>query len=145
LKRPDELVVGINERDKAYHDPYLLNARTGALKKLFDNTEKYATFLVDDDLNIRFVARPTPDGGTQIFSYDNGKTTLFETIGFEDAQTTGRRRLHQGRQDPLLERKPWPEHGVRCSPSTWRAARKSSSPRIREPTSTEVSGTPKPA
>jgi len=89
LKRPDELVIGINERDKAFHDPYLLNARTGALKKLFDNTEKYANFLVDDDLNVRFVTRPTPDGGFQVFRYDNGKTTVFETVAFEDSQTTG--------------------------------------------------------
>ena len=89
LKRPDELVIGINERDKAFHDPYLLNARTGDLKKLFDNTEKYAGFVVDDDLKIRFVTRPTPDGGYQVFRYDDGKTTLFETVGFEDSQTTG--------------------------------------------------------
>jgi len=88
LARPDELVVGVNERDKAFHDPYLLNVRTGEIRKLFDNTEKYSGFLVDDDLNIRFVTRATPDGGWQMFRYDNGKTTPFDTIGFEDSQTT---------------------------------------------------------
>ena len=39
-KRPDELLIGVNERDKAFHDPYLLNVRTGEIRKLFDNTEK---------------------------------------------------------------------------------------------------------
>ena len=29
LSRPDEVVIGINNRDKAWHDPYLLNVRTG--------------------------------------------------------------------------------------------------------------------
>ena len=34
----DIVVVGINDRDKRFHDPYLLNVKTGALKKLFENT-----------------------------------------------------------------------------------------------------------
>lgn len=88
IKRPDEVVIGINDRDKAYHDPYLLNVRTGQLKKLLENTEKWSRFLVDDDLEIRLVSRSTPDGGFQVFRFDNGKATPFETIGFEDSQTT---------------------------------------------------------
>jgi len=88
-KRPDELVIGINDRDKAFHDPYLLNVRTGGLKKLFDNTEKYDGFVIDEELNIRLVTRATPDGGSQVFRFDGGKATPFETIGFEDSQTTG--------------------------------------------------------
>ncbi len=63
-KRPDELLIGVNERDKAFHDPYLLNVRTGAIRKLFDNTEKYDGFLVDEDLKIRFVTRATAGGRT---------------------------------------------------------------------------------
>jgi dipeptidyl aminopeptidase/acylaminoacyl peptidase len=87
-KRPDELVVGVNDRDKKYHDPYLLNVRTGEMKKLFDNTDKWARFFVDEDLAIRLVSRATPDGGSQIFKWEHGKATPFETIGFEDSQTT---------------------------------------------------------
>ena len=89
LKRPDELLIGVNERDKAFHDPYLLNVRTGEIKKLFDNTEKYDGFIVDEDLTIRFVTRATQDGGSQVFKYESGKATSFDTIGFEDSQTTG--------------------------------------------------------
>jgi len=88
LRRTDELIVGVNDRDKAFHDPYLLNVRTGEIKKLFENSEKYSRFLIDDDLNVRFVTRSTADGGQQVFKYDNGKATAFETIGFEDSQTT---------------------------------------------------------
>jgi dipeptidyl aminopeptidase/acylaminoacyl peptidase len=88
-KRPHELLIGVNERDKAFHDPYLLNVRTGAIRKLFDNTEKYDGFLVDEDLKIRFVTRATEDGGQQVFKYQNGKAALFDTVGFEDSQTTG--------------------------------------------------------
>ncbi len=88
-KRPDELVIGINDRDKAFHDPYLLNVRTGQLKRLFDNTEKYDGFVVDEELKIRFVTRATADGGQQVFKFDEGKAIAFDTIGFEDSQTTG--------------------------------------------------------
>ena len=88
LKRPDEMVVGVNDREKAWHDPYLLNVRTGALKKLFDNTGRYSRFLVDDDLNVRFAVRSTKDGGFEVLRWDNGTATPFETVGFEDTQTT---------------------------------------------------------
>lgn len=93
LKRPDEIVIGINDRDKSWHDPYLLNVRTGELKKLLDNTEKYSRFLLDDDLNVRFVTRSTKDGGFEVLRWENGKTTPFETIGFEDSQTTAPRNI----------------------------------------------------
>jgi len=88
-KRPDELLVGINDRDKAFHDPYLLNVRNGNLRKLFDNTEKFDDFIVDQNLDIRLVTRATPDGGSHVYRFANGQATLFETIGFEDSQTTG--------------------------------------------------------
>lgn len=56
-KRADELFIAINDRDKSFHDPDLLSGRTGNLRKLFDNTEKYDNFIVDQDLSIRLVAR----------------------------------------------------------------------------------------
>jgi dipeptidyl aminopeptidase/acylaminoacyl peptidase len=88
-KRPDELLVGINNRDAAFHDPWLLNIRTGSLTKLFDNTERFAGFIADEDLTIRYALRAMPDGGQEVLKYDNGKTSPFETIGFEDSQSTG--------------------------------------------------------
>jgi len=88
-KRPDQLLIGVNDRDKAFHDPYLLDVRSGEIRKLFDNTEKYESFIVDGDLDIRFVTRATSVGGHEVFNYRNGVTTLFDTIGFEDSQTTG--------------------------------------------------------
>jgi dipeptidyl aminopeptidase/acylaminoacyl peptidase len=88
VKRVDEVVIGINNRDKAWHDPYLLNVRTGELKKLLDNTGRYSRFLLDDDLNIRFVTRSTKDGGFEVLKWENGKAVPFDTVGFEDSQTT---------------------------------------------------------
>jgi len=88
LKRPDELVVGINDRDKRFHDPYLLNVKTGALKKLFENTAQYSGFMVDDALDVRFAIKSTPDGGWEMFPLEGGRVTAFDKVGFEDSQTT---------------------------------------------------------
>ncbi len=88
-KRPDELLVGINNRDQAFHDPWLLNIRTGSLTKLFDNTERFAGFIADEDLVIRYAVRATPDGGQEVLKYENGKTSPFDKIGFEDESGTG--------------------------------------------------------
>ena len=88
LKRPDELLIGINNRDKAWHDPYLLDLRSGELKKLFDNTERLSRFLVDDDLAVRYATRSTRDGGFELLRWEAGKATLVDTIGYEDSQTT---------------------------------------------------------
>ncbi len=87
-KRPDELLIGVNDRDKAFHDPYLLDLRSGELKRLLENTEKYSGFIVDEDLALRFATRSTPDGGWQLLRFDDGKAVPVDTIGFEDSQTT---------------------------------------------------------
>ena len=87
--RPDELVVGINDRDKAFHDPYLLNIRTGKLERLFENTQRYSGFVVDDKLAIRFATRSMPDGGFEFLSLDGAQGKVIDTIPFEDGQTTG--------------------------------------------------------
>jgi dipeptidyl aminopeptidase/acylaminoacyl peptidase len=88
LERPDEIAIGINDREKAWHDPYLLNVRTGELKKLFDNKDRYAGFILDDDLRVRLAMRATSDGGQEVLRWEDGKALPFETIGFEDSQTT---------------------------------------------------------
>lgn len=87
-QRRDEIVVGINDRDKAWHDPYLLNTRTGALTKLMENTGRYDGFIFDDDLKLRFVTRPTAEGGSEVLRWAGGKPSPFTVIGFEDSQTT---------------------------------------------------------
>ena len=88
LSRPDEVAIGINDRDKAFHDPHVLNVRTGALTKVLENTGRYATFLFDDGLRLRLAMRATKDGGFEILRWEGDKAVPFETVGFEDSQTT---------------------------------------------------------
>ena len=88
--RVDEMVIGLNNRDPRWFDPYLLNTRTGELTKIADNTWEYDGFTIDDDLKLRFASKSTADGGSEIFQLDeNLQPTPFTTIPFEDNQTTG--------------------------------------------------------
>ena len=87
-KRPDHILVGLNDRDPQLHDLYLLNLETGDRQLALLN-EGFAWFVADEELNIRFAARLTPDGGSEYLARSpdgNWEHAFF--IGMEDAVTT---------------------------------------------------------
>lgn len=87
--RPDEMVIGLNNRDPKWFDPYLLNTRTGEITKIADNVWDYDSFIIDDALNLRFATKASPDGSSEVFKLDEKlEAKPFTTIPFEDAQTT---------------------------------------------------------
>jgi dipeptidyl aminopeptidase/acylaminoacyl peptidase len=87
-KFPDEILVGLNDRDPQYHDVYRVNILTGN-RELVQKNEEYAGFVVDDDYHVRFASKMTPDGGSQLYEQDgNGGWKEFEKIGMEDTLTT---------------------------------------------------------
>ena len=87
-RRPEELIVGLNDRDARYHDVYRVDLLTGERQLLFENNE-FADFDTDDDLRVRLAERQTPDGGGEVFlAGDDGEWNPLLTIGQEDALTT---------------------------------------------------------
>lgn len=62
-KTPNEILIGLNDRDPAYHDVYRLNLRTGKRTLLVKNDQKVAGWVADHDGNIRLAVRQTEDGG----------------------------------------------------------------------------------
>lgn len=87
--RPDEIVVGINNRDPRWHDAWLLNTVTGERKLLHENTEQLASYTVDDGLQLRFAARALPDGGMEVLTFGGGGTLQRAMlIDYEDTDTT---------------------------------------------------------
>lgn len=87
--RPDEMVIGLNNRDPQWFDPYLLNTRTGTIAKIADNTDAYDAYIVDDALNLRFASKTNSDGSTDVVKLDDKlAATPYTTIPFEDSQTT---------------------------------------------------------
>jgi dipeptidyl aminopeptidase/acylaminoacyl peptidase len=87
-KYPGEILVGLNDRDPKLHDLYRVDIETGERRMIQENPE-FAGYLTDDDYNVRFALRVTPDGGSEILkAAGDGNWELFIKIGMEDMITT---------------------------------------------------------
>jgi len=88
-KFPEEILIGLNNRDDKYHDIHRCNIRTGQLTLVSENKEGFAGYVTDDDYNVRFAMKMTEDGGQEIDKPGDGGTwTEFQKIPMEDAMTT---------------------------------------------------------
>ena len=85
---PQEVVVGLNDRDPAYHDLYRVDILT-AERTLIQRNDDFAELLIDDDYRVRLGARITPDGGSDLFMLDGeGSWQPFMKVEMEDLFTT---------------------------------------------------------
>jgi dipeptidyl aminopeptidase/acylaminoacyl peptidase len=85
--RPDELLVGLNNRDPRWHDVWLVNIVTGESKLVLKN-EGFAATLADSSLTIRLAIRSQSDGGQEYLRLDGAEWKPFATIPGDDALTT---------------------------------------------------------
>jgi dipeptidyl aminopeptidase/acylaminoacyl peptidase len=85
--RPDELLVGLNNRDPRWHDVWLVNIVTGESKLVLKN-EGFAATLADNSLAIRLATKSQPDGGQEYLRLDGAEWKPFVTIPGDDALTT---------------------------------------------------------
>ena len=89
---PNEILVGLNDRDPRYHDIWKINIETGE-KQLVQQNSGVAGYLTDDDFKVRLAMNYTPTGG-QILQIpeEEGDTTKwkdFIEFGPEDGTTSG--------------------------------------------------------
>jgi dipeptidyl aminopeptidase/acylaminoacyl peptidase len=86
-KDPDIIYVGLNDRDKAWHDLYRVRISTGERTLMRQNTERIAAWVFDNAGTLRLAVRTTDKGDTEILRVDpTGFTqvyscTVFETCG----------------------------------------------------------------
>ena len=87
-KFKDEILIGLNNRNPQFHDIYKLNILTGKMN-LVQQNDQFLGFQTDDNYNIRYAIKMTPDGGNEIFIPDKmNKWKSFEKISMEDMMTT---------------------------------------------------------
>jgi dipeptidyl aminopeptidase/acylaminoacyl peptidase len=86
-KHPDELLVGLNNRDARWHDVWRINIVTGEAKLVLKN-EGFSHIIADSDLAVRLAAKPLPDGGSEYARLDGTEWTPFASIPGDDALTT---------------------------------------------------------
>jgi dipeptidyl aminopeptidase/acylaminoacyl peptidase len=81
---PDIIYVGINDRDKAWHDLYRVHISTGQRQLLHQNTERIVGWLFDNAGALRLAVRTTDKGDTEILRVDpNGLTLVYSCGVFE--------------------------------------------------------------
>ena len=89
---PEEILVGINDRDQRYyHDIYRVHLLTGE-RKLVQRNPGLAGFITDDDFRIRMASTYTPAGGQLYLLPDEQQESGWKeylSIGPLDAMTTG--------------------------------------------------------
>ena len=65
---PGHIIVGLNDRDPAYHDVYRVSLATGERELLIENTEEVGAFGFDDDGDVRLAIKQAPGGGTDLYA-----------------------------------------------------------------------------
>ena len=86
---PDELLVGINDRDVRLHDLYRVDLHTGD-RTLVQENPGFAGFLTDDRFRVRAAMRQTSEGGLEILmpGGDEEDWSVWQSIPSEDTLTT---------------------------------------------------------
>ena len=64
-KMPHEILVGMNDRDKRYHDLYRVDILTGTRTLLLENNG-YSRIDADENFKVRFITKPEKDGSLTI-------------------------------------------------------------------------------
>jgi dipeptidyl aminopeptidase/acylaminoacyl peptidase len=91
---PEEILIGLNDRDPRYHDVYRLNILTGE-KELVQKNPGYRGFVTDEDYTFRFTSKYLDDGSLAYYQppEDGAPNTSidwqpFLTIPKDDTPTT---------------------------------------------------------
>jgi dipeptidyl aminopeptidase/acylaminoacyl peptidase len=85
---PGEVLVGINDRDKRFHDLHRIDIATGK-RKLVQQNDGFLSFAVDHDFKLRVGMKPEKDGGVSMMEPDGkGGFRELAKIPHEDSLTT---------------------------------------------------------
>jgi dipeptidyl aminopeptidase/acylaminoacyl peptidase len=82
---PDVIYVGLNDRDRAWHDLYRLRISTGERELVRQNTDRIAGYLFDTQDQLRLAGRISNGGDTELLRIDpQGVTKIYECSVLED-------------------------------------------------------------
>jgi dipeptidyl aminopeptidase/acylaminoacyl peptidase len=88
-REPDAVLVGLNDRDSAWHDVYKINVVTGRRALVERNNEEFTGFVADQDNILRLATKNLPDGKVEFWSFNlQGRWSKLMEAPFEDSLTT---------------------------------------------------------
>jgi dipeptidyl aminopeptidase/acylaminoacyl peptidase len=66
----NKVAFGVNDRNKSFHDIYILDIADGSVNKIFEN-DRFSRFTFDENLNIIFKEEIHADGSIDVYKGDN--------------------------------------------------------------------------
>lgn len=84
---PGTIIVGMNDRDPRWHDVYSVELESGE-RKLLQQNDQFASFVVDNDFDVRLASEQTPGGGINIFEKDGDEWKLLFEFPLEDVRSS---------------------------------------------------------
>jgi dipeptidyl aminopeptidase/acylaminoacyl peptidase len=84
---PGEILLGLNDRDKKYHDLYRVDIKTGQRKLVLKN-EQYAAIVADNGYKARLGMKNLPDGGLDFMDLTAKEPRSFIKLGSDDTITS---------------------------------------------------------
>lgn len=84
---PDEVIVGLNQRNPQWHDIYRINIRTGEQVLVVEH-ERFLDVKIGNDMQPRFATGMTEDGGGTFYQLLDNEWQLWEEVPAEDVLTT---------------------------------------------------------
>ncbi len=86
-KDPDVVYIGLNDRDKAWHDLYKLRISTGEKTLVRKNTERITGWIFDLNGQLRLATRSAENGDTEVLRVDPDKfTKVYSCSVFENCR-----------------------------------------------------------
>ncbi len=86
-KKPNEILIYLNERNPEYFDIYKLNLDT-LEKELIYKNDRFTDYVTDENLNLRFGSLLDKDGAVEYYELKDGEPKLFTKISMEDSFNT---------------------------------------------------------
>lgn len=83
--KPNEIIVGLNDRNPSLHDIYRINISTGERTLIRKNEDNIAGWLTDLDGNLRLGIRQTNDGGTEILNLNDTSFTSIYSVTSDES------------------------------------------------------------
>ncbi|HEY5883248.1 MAG TPA: alpha/beta fold hydrolase [Pyrinomonadaceae bacterium] len=81
---PDAIYIGINDRDKAWHDLYKIKISTGEKTLVRQNTERITSWVFDLKDQLKMATRSAENGDTEVLRVDEkGFTKVYSCSVFE--------------------------------------------------------------
>jgi acylaminoacyl-peptidase len=88
-ERPRTILVGLNDRDKKWHDVWTLDLASGERELALENGQQFWSFTFDWQLNPRLARKAAPEhGGSRLYRLIDGRAEPWLRIPHADEMTT---------------------------------------------------------